>query len=285
MPVFISYSRQDRAFVDRLAVQLVNNKVNVWLDRWELHVGDSLLTKIQDAVSGASALLVILSKASVASEWCRKELNAGLMRELNEKRVVVLPILLEDCDIPVFLKEKLYADFRENFDEGLHTVVESIAKVTNQWMARIDAPEWHTDWAIDWAHSGGLFRIRLTLVEQAIPQPFSVLTIVEILCDAAGTAAYEQRRDAGNGEAARRAIIGTLDAAIERGLDLTAVLEDQFEKGSSVEIRDDNIDAKYLIRVLSRRLGEDTGRNILLHTGQQVRQIFAHMKKVAFSLQ
>ena len=91
MPLFISYSHADKSFVDQLAAHLVLHHVHVWLDRWELHVGDSLISKVQEAITGASGLLVILSKASVKSEWCRKELNSGLIRELDEKRVVVLP--------------------------------------------------------------------------------------------------------------------------------------------------------------------------------------------------
>jgi hypothetical protein len=50
-------------------MQLVRSNVHVWLDRWELSVGDSIVEKVQEAVDGASALLVILSKASVESEW------------------------------------------------------------------------------------------------------------------------------------------------------------------------------------------------------------------------
>lgn len=119
MPVFISYSHADKKFVDDLAVQLVRHRVHVWIDRWELRVGDSLINKVQEAIAGASALLVILSKASTKSDWCKKELTAGLFRELDEKRVVVLPVLLEDCDMPMFLKDKLYADFRKDFDAGL----------------------------------------------------------------------------------------------------------------------------------------------------------------------
>jgi hypothetical protein len=111
MPIFISYSRADRGFVDRLANQLVEHRVSVWLDKWEIHVGDSLIAKIQEGITGASGLLIVLSKNSVKSEWCKKELNSALIRELEEKRVVVLPILIEDCEIPLFLREKLYADF------------------------------------------------------------------------------------------------------------------------------------------------------------------------------
>jgi TIR domain len=69
---------------------------------------------------------VVLSKASTESEWCKKELSAGLLRELEERRVVVLPILIEDCEIPIFLRGKLYADFRTNFDAGIGTILEQL---------------------------------------------------------------------------------------------------------------------------------------------------------------
>ena len=62
MPVFISHSHQDKDFVDKLAGQLVMNKAYVWLDRWEIKVGDSLLDKVQAGIKSASALLIILSK-------------------------------------------------------------------------------------------------------------------------------------------------------------------------------------------------------------------------------
>ena len=64
-PVFISYSHADKNFVDKLAAHLTLSKVHVWVDRWELHVGDSLITKIQQIIQEASALIVILSHASV----------------------------------------------------------------------------------------------------------------------------------------------------------------------------------------------------------------------------
>ena len=111
MPIFISYSHSDKSFVDDLAINLVKNNVHVWVDTWELNIGDSIINKIQSAIQESTALLVVLSKASINSEWCKKELSSGLMRELDEKKVVVLPVLLEDCDIPLFLRDKKYADF------------------------------------------------------------------------------------------------------------------------------------------------------------------------------
>ena len=51
MPIFISYSREDSAFVDRLARNFVMRRHNVWMDRWEMNIGDSLIDKIQNAIT------------------------------------------------------------------------------------------------------------------------------------------------------------------------------------------------------------------------------------------
>ena len=92
--LFISYSHQDEEFVNRLVARLLQERVAIWWDRIGIKVGDSLLEKIQGAIAEADFLAVVLSEASTTSAWCREELNAGLMRQLAEKRVVVLPLLL-----------------------------------------------------------------------------------------------------------------------------------------------------------------------------------------------
>ena len=58
MPVFISYSHNDAEIVNTMAAHLVKNNANVWVDTWELNVGDSILSKIQDAIEDSSALLI-----------------------------------------------------------------------------------------------------------------------------------------------------------------------------------------------------------------------------------
>ena len=82
MPIFISYNHNDKDFVTALARNLVYARHNVWIDQWELNAGDSLLDKIQAAIGESVAILVVLSEHSINSSWCKRELNAGLMREL-----------------------------------------------------------------------------------------------------------------------------------------------------------------------------------------------------------
>ena len=76
----------------------------MWLDEWELAVGDSLTERISAGIEGSGWLLVALSESSVNSNWVRRELNAGLATELDNQEVIVLPALLEECDPPLFLK-------------------------------------------------------------------------------------------------------------------------------------------------------------------------------------
>jgi len=76
MTIFISYSHADKLEVDLLAAHMVKRNATVWIDTWELNVGDSIIQRVQDAISESDALLVVLSNASVESEWCKKELRA-----------------------------------------------------------------------------------------------------------------------------------------------------------------------------------------------------------------
>jgi HEAT repeat protein len=56
----------------------------------------------------------------------QRELNTILIRELDERQVVVLPLLFRDCQLPLFLKDKLYADFRGSYDEGFKRLLEHL---------------------------------------------------------------------------------------------------------------------------------------------------------------
>lgn len=280
MPIFISYSHENKDFVDKLAMQLVHRNVNVWLDRWELSIGDSIIDKVQDAVDGASALLVILSKASIASEWCKRELSSGFLRELEEKRVVVMPVLLEDCDIPLFARVKLYADFRTSFDDGLRTVVEGIANVTSPFLARAKEPEYHVDWSIDWGDINGLFAIILNFAEQAQNQPYTCLTNIEVLCSPVATEKYEARKESIGEEHARAYIVQVLNEHFQSRPDFRPLLVTEREKVEKVLIAGPDDGEEYRLRIGVRRLGEDTGRDVLVNTTRLIAQSYEHMSSV-----
>ena len=176
MPIFISYSHQDKDFTDNLARNLVGNKHNIWIDTWEINAGESLIDKIQNAIDNADAILVILSKYSTTSEWCKKELNSGLLRELEEKKVLLIPCVVDDCNIPLFLKEKLYIDFRKDTDYAIELLNRSLSKITNTAQSRIEKNNYHTDWTIDWDPMGKTPIIEWIFVDHGPSIPYSIVT-------------------------------------------------------------------------------------------------------------
>jgi TIR domain len=114
-------------------------------------------------------MLVILSKNSTESEWCKKELNAGIIRELDEKQVIVLPCVIDDCEIPLFLRDKMRANFSADPDTAFTQVNDALLKISNRQQGRIESPEAFTDWSFDWKKndSTGRWLLEWTFVDHS----------------------------------------------------------------------------------------------------------------------
>lgn len=128
--IFLSHSSKDKDFVRKLANDLQNNGVPIWFDEWELKVGDSLNSKIADGIKESGWLGIVISSNSINSKWVEKELNAGLATELEKKQVFVLPIVIDNCEIPIFLQDKLFADFRTDYSTGLRALLSRLIPET-----------------------------------------------------------------------------------------------------------------------------------------------------------
>jgi hypothetical protein len=118
--IFLSHTHSDKTFARKMAADLRHRGHIVWFDEAEIEVGDSLIEKIRDGIDRVDFVMAIISKNSVMSMWVQQELDLASNREIEERRVIVLPVLLEDVELPGFLKGKLYADFRteDQYDES-----------------------------------------------------------------------------------------------------------------------------------------------------------------------
>lgn len=266
MAIFISYSHANKDFVDRLGAELAFKRRHVWVDRWELKVGDSILERVQDALSDASALLIVLSQASVSSPWCRKELSAGLLRELEERRVVVLPVLLEDCPIPLFLRDKLYADFRHNFEDGLSSILDATAGLSSDTVGRTGGREFHHDWAIDWELTPTTISIEITAVSAYSTKPYSILTTATIEGNQTATDKYRKYADAGFDWFARQTILASCTEFPDRDK-LQILIDSDLPCTGGFTIQDSKTPLRYDVSTSCRRLGQDDGHHILYDYG------------------
>jgi hypothetical protein len=90
--LFISYSTNDQVFAERLHADLQAKGVRCWFAPHDMRSGKKVHKQIDEAIRVYDKLLLILSKASMASEWVRTEIAIARKREVEQKREVLFPI-------------------------------------------------------------------------------------------------------------------------------------------------------------------------------------------------
>ena len=113
--IFLSHSSRDKGFVRTLAEDLTFCQVDVWLDEWELQAGDSLHDLLGNALEKSRFVGVVLGDHFSDSRWAREELKQALSREKRSDEVSVVPLLCGNTEIPPFLEDKVYIDFRASY--------------------------------------------------------------------------------------------------------------------------------------------------------------------------
>lgn len=127
--IFISYSSKDLKFATQLRADLNALGHQVWMDEWNILVGESVPKKINEGLSECDYVAVILSRSSVASRWVETEWQSKYWDEIKEGEVKVLPLLLEKCELPKILAHKKYADFTQNYSVGIVQLTASISPI------------------------------------------------------------------------------------------------------------------------------------------------------------
>jgi hypothetical protein len=103
--VFISYARDDLDFALKLATQLKERNVLLWIDQWEIYPNDDWAQAIDEAIVKCAHFLIVLSPAAIKSRYIRVELFLAL----DEDKPIV-PVLYQACRIPRLLQPLQYID-------------------------------------------------------------------------------------------------------------------------------------------------------------------------------
>ena len=93
--VFISHSSKDKLFARKLQHELKTYNIDVWLDENELQIGDTLSDVFEREILSSTHFIVLISKASNASKWVRKEVAFAF----SQPSIKVLPIRIESCEV------------------------------------------------------------------------------------------------------------------------------------------------------------------------------------------
>jgi hypothetical protein len=126
---FLSHSSEDKGrFVKGFAERLRKQGVDVWYDDWELLPGDSLVDKIfEEGLSQAEIFLIVVSQHSVASPWVKEELNAAVVRRI-EQHCKLIPVVLDGVEVPDVLRHTVRQEIAnpEDYSAELDKIVRAI---------------------------------------------------------------------------------------------------------------------------------------------------------------
>ena len=114
---FLSYSRINKDFALKLARELKSSGFPVWIDQLDIPTGARWDDELEKALDECDIFMVILTPASTASDNVKDEIGYAID---TGKRI--LPILLENANVPLRLRRFQYVDFsNKSYEEGVES--------------------------------------------------------------------------------------------------------------------------------------------------------------------
>jgi hypothetical protein len=110
--VFLSYDSVDKPWVINLKDDLQRYGVSVWLDIDEIRPGDLFAKALEEGLANSRAVALIVSPEATASGWVETEYYRALSLAQN-KHLQLIPVILRNADIPGFLEDRNWVNFRE----------------------------------------------------------------------------------------------------------------------------------------------------------------------------
>jgi ABC-type taurine transport system substrate-binding protein len=124
--VFISYRSADRQVALRLADQIRSAGHSVWIDVEQIGIGDTIVGKLEQGLSGATYVVLCYSQSDVSSPFITREWYSTLARQLEHRDVKLLPVRLTGGQPPAILADIRYADLVTNWAAGISALLHAI---------------------------------------------------------------------------------------------------------------------------------------------------------------
>jgi serine/threonine protein kinase len=122
--IFVSYAREESAYVHELARRLRALGVKVWIDQ-DIQPGASWDRSVEAALRSADRMLVVLSRAAVESETVQDEWSYFLDHGKS-----VVPLIYEPCEVPLRLRRRQRVESTRDVLGDLSRVVAVFADKT-----------------------------------------------------------------------------------------------------------------------------------------------------------
>ncbi|EKT4499320.1 TIR domain-containing protein [Flavobacterium psychrophilum] len=115
--IFISYAKEDIIFAEKLYSYLELNDFRPWLDKKDLLPGQNWNFTIKKSLREADYIIALLSSNSVQKRgYVQREFKLALdyYEEKLEDDIYLIPLKINNCEIPLALSKFQWTDFNEN---------------------------------------------------------------------------------------------------------------------------------------------------------------------------
>lgn len=128
LKVFLCYAHNDKSAVIELYQHLNRDGIDAWLDRKKLLPGQELEWEIRKAVHMADVVIICLSRQFDHTGLWHKEMKLVLdvAMEKPEGKIFIIPLRLEECDVPLSLRRWQWVDFFE--EDGYNRLLQALQK-------------------------------------------------------------------------------------------------------------------------------------------------------------
>lgn len=136
--VFVTYAREDSKFVDQLVYDLLEKtQLRLRFDQRILGDGDTF-DKLFAELGTSDYLIAVITKDSVHSSWCKKELTIAVVKEMEDPPFATIPLIPDyenyddmkkemPIEIRTMLQDKLFSRFDDKeYNEAISHLVESL---------------------------------------------------------------------------------------------------------------------------------------------------------------
>lgn len=104
--VFVCHSSRDNHFANLVVARLRSPDLTPWIDFEQIIAGEDILERLGQGLQTMDLLIFLVSEAALGSGWIDLELKNAVKREIEEKRVMVLPFIIDNTPrdrVPWFL--------------------------------------------------------------------------------------------------------------------------------------------------------------------------------------
>lgn len=142
--VFLSYNSEDKAAVQNIANQLKQQGIQPWFDQEQMRPGLLAQGSLEAQLRQSKAAAVFIGRHGIG-QWQREEIAALVSKAVGDPNYPVIPVFLPDAppsadaDVPPFLKNRTWVDFRQSEPDPLAHLIWGISSKKSEPQLDVNA--------------------------------------------------------------------------------------------------------------------------------------------------